>query len=94
MHHKVDVSRVLANDGRLLIRSSKSLLLHSTNKENLDMAPSPKYLFYRPWNRKSTTEPPSPDRILQMKHSAKFRCRPPRIAPNIDAVRDNVLAEL
>ncbi|KYM86760.1 hypothetical protein ALC53_03910 [Atta colombica] len=88
MHHKVDVSRVLVNDGRLLIQSSKSLLLHSTNKENLDTAPSP------PWNRKSTTEPPSLDHILQMKHSAKFRCRPPRIAPNIDAVRDNVLAEL
>ncbi|KYN37826.1 hypothetical protein ALC56_08025 [Trachymyrmex septentrionalis] len=93
MHHKVDVLRVLANDGRLLIQSNKSLLLHSTNKENLDMAPSP-YLFCRPWNRKNTMEPPSPDRILQMKHSAKFRCKPPRIAPNIDAVRDNVLAEL
>ncbi|KYQ50517.1 hypothetical protein ALC60_10417 [Trachymyrmex zeteki] len=88
MHRKVDVSRVLANGDRLLIQLSKFLLLHSTSKENLDMAPSP------PWNRKSTTEPPSQDRILQMKHSAKFRCRPPRITPNIDAVRDNVLVEL
>lgn len=55
---------------------------------------SEKYLFYRPWNRKSTMVPPSQDRILQMKRSAKFRCRLLRTAPNTVAVRDNVLVEL
>ncbi|KYM99266.1 hypothetical protein ALC62_09993 [Cyphomyrmex costatus] len=94
MHRKVDVLRVRANDDRLLIQSGKFLLLHSTSKENLDMAPSLKYLFCRPWNRKNTKELPNQDRILQMKHSAKFQCRPPRITPNIDAVQDNVLVEL
>lgn len=53
-----------------------------------------KYLFCRPWNRKSTMVPPSQDRILQMTRSAKFRCRLLRTVLNTDAVRDNVLAEL
>lgn len=38
--------------------------------------------------------PPSQDRILQMKRSARFRCRPLRKVPSINGVQDNALAEL